>query len=196
MSVGPTHDEPLPPGALVGRHRIERLLRRRVAGTDYLATAPYPGAPAERVLLTVVDRAASITPAFGNWFRDAIEKASAMAHPGIARITGHGIVDGRAWVAVAPVPASDAALLMNKTRHDADLASFRRDDAGAVGADQTGFSAAQILTHSHHIGSGDPFGDADDEPEAGVGGLHDGVRREGGRHEDDGCVGARGGDGA
>ena len=114
MSVGPTHDEPLPPGALVGRHRIERLLRRRVAGTDYLATAPYPGAPAERVLLTVVDRAASITPAFGNWFRDAIQKASAMAHPGIARITGHGIADGCAWVAVAPVPASDAALLIRR----------------------------------------------------------------------------------
>lgn len=122
MSVGPTHDEPLPPGALVGRHRIERLLRRRVAGADYLATAPYPGAPAERVLLTVVDRAASTTPrARRHWFRDAIEKASAMvAHPDRAhhrtrhrrrpRLGGGGLV-----------PASDAALLIRRHPDGIDI---------------------------------------------------------------------------
>ena len=87
MSVGPTHDEPLPPGALVGRHRIERLLRRRVAGADYLATAPYPGAPAERVLLTVVDRAASITPAFGNWFRD-VSQVVPVCPVGVSGVSG------------------------------------------------------------------------------------------------------------
>ncbi|MET4164593.1 MULTISPECIES: serine/threonine protein kinase [Gordonia] len=122
MSVGPAHDEPLLPGTLVGPHRVDRLLRGRPHGTDYLATVrhggagepPTPGSPAERVLLTVVDRGTSADPGFHGWFPVALEKASTMRHPAIARVAGHGSAGGRSWVAVTPVPASDAALLVRR----------------------------------------------------------------------------------
>ncbi|MFE0749361.1 serine/threonine protein kinase [Gordonia sp. NPDC058843] len=124
MSVGPTHDEPLAPGALVGPYRVDRLLRRRPGVADHLATVRHPSTPPERVLLTVVDRMFSADPAFRSWFPTAVEKASAVEHPGIANVVGHGYVAGRLWVAITPVPVSDAALLIR--RHpdgiDVDLA--------------------------------------------------------------------------
>ncbi|MFT4396026.1 serine/threonine protein kinase [Gordonia lacunae] len=129
MSVGPTHDEPLPPGTLIGPHRIDHLLRRRPHGTDYLATVRHagagqhraPGSSAERVVLTVVDRTASADPAFRSWFPVAAEKASTMGHPAIARVAGYGSADGRMWVAVTPVPVSDAALLIRRHPDGIDI---------------------------------------------------------------------------
>ncbi|WP_035718131.1 serine/threonine protein kinase [Gordonia terrae] len=129
MSVGPAHDEPLPPGTLVGRHRVDRLLRRRPVGDDYLATVLHPGAgdprtagsPPDRVMLTVVDRRTSAGPGFRSWFPLAVERASTMGHPAIAQVAGHGSADGRAWVAIEPVPASDAALLIRRHPDGIDI---------------------------------------------------------------------------
>ena len=72
------------------------------------------------------------------------------------------------------------------------LASPGRDDAGAVGADQTGRHAVQVGADPDHVQHRDAFGDADDELDAGVGGLQDGVGGKAGRHVDDGGVGLGG----
>ena len=42
--------------------------------------------------------------------------------------------------------------------------------------------------HLQHVQGGNAFGDADDQRDTGVGGLHDRVGRERRRHEDNRCV--------
>src|SRR5262249_46464334 len=79
--------------------------------------------------------------------------------------------------------------------HDADLALARRDDAGTVGPDQAHRAsgrgdARQRSFDPDHVVGRDALGDARDHRDAGVGGFHDRVRREGGRHEDHRRVGA------
>ncbi|MBD0862199.1 serine/threonine protein kinase [Gordonia sp. zg691] len=126
MSFDTTHGGPLAPGSRVAGHRVERVLRQRATGFVYLATPP-PGAVVPRpgqVVLTVVDRNTSADPRALAWFARANESASGMRHPAIARVVGHGLSDGHAWAATAPVPAADAAQLLQ--RHpdgiDVDLA--------------------------------------------------------------------------
>src|SRR5690606_36911588 len=80
-------------------------------------------------------------------------------------------------------------------RHDADLALARLGDPRAVGAYQAGALALEEALDPHHVHDRDALGDGHDQLHAGVGGLHDGVGREGRRHEHDGGVGARGRDG-
>jgi len=59
--------------------------------------------------------------------------------------------------------------------HDADLAGVRRDDAGAVGADQLGGRALQRALDAHHVEHRDAFGDADDQFHPGIDRLEDRV---------------------
>ena len=82
-------------------------------------------------------------------------------------------------------------------RGDADVALPRRDDAGAVRAEQ---ARAGVVPHQTVVGQGlvlgrDALGDADDEGHAGRGRLEDGVGGELGRHRDERGVGPGGRDG-
>ncbi len=85
---------------------------------------------------------------------------------------------------------ADGALLVDAAGHDADLGLAGGDDAGAVGADEARVRLADDLPDLDHVEGGDAFGDADDEGEAGGGGLEDAIGGEGWRDEDDGDVGA------
>ncbi|QMU20601.1 serine/threonine protein kinase [Gordonia rubripertincta] len=118
------------PGSVVAGHRIEWVLRDHEVGTTCRAVPvppapPAPGRPGpDPVVLTVIDRARSADARFRNWFAHSNESVSGIRHPAIARIAGHGLADGRLWVATAPVPTTDAAELLR--RHpdgvDVDLA--------------------------------------------------------------------------
>ena len=49
------------------------------------------------------------------------------------------------------------------SRHDADFAGVRADDAGAIGADQTGLVLAQKMPfHFRHVLLGNSFRDTHD----------------------------------
>src|SRR5262245_3449083 len=85
---------------------------------------------------------------------------------------------------------ADRALPVDVARHDADLGFARRDDAGAVGADQAGRMAGDELLHLHHVRDRDPLGDADDQRHASRGGLQDGIGSSRRGDEDQRAVGA------
>src|SRR5690606_17390542 len=72
---------------------------------------------------------------------------------------------------------ADIALLEDVARHDADLALFRGQDAGAVRAQQTRVRTVQTRLDAHHVLHRNAFGDAGDEGDLGVDGLDDGVSR-------------------
>src|SRR5262249_49637997 len=74
--------------------------------------------------------------------------------------------------------------LVNIAGHDADLALAGRDDAWTIRPDQT---ARLFLEETHGLGHVEhryPFGDGDDDGDAGVGSFHDRVRGSRRRHED------------
>src|SRR5580704_5423076 len=80
---------------------------------------------------------------------------------------------------------ADVALLEERRGDDSHVGLARRQDAGAVGADQAG--AAVLLDHgvgAELVVGGDALGDRDDQRNARVLGLEDRVRREPRRHED------------
>ena len=57
---------------------------------------------------------------------------------GLAEAGLGGLVDGLVGEGAGPGDDTDAAALVDETRHDADLALAGGDDAGAVGTDETG----------------------------------------------------------
>ena len=85
--------------------------------------------------------------------------------------------------------------LVDVAGHDADLGLARRDEAGAVRADEPARPAPEEGLDAHHVGDGHALGDADDQRHAGVRRFHDGVGGGRRRHEDERAVGARGLDG-
>ena len=89
---------------------------------------------------------------------------------------------------------ADAALQIDVARHDAEHGLAGADDAGAVRPDHHRAAvfgiAHQIALHPHHVLRRDAVGDRADQPDAGIGRLHDGVGAEGRRHEGDGGGGA------
>ncbi len=85
---------------------------------------------------------------------------------------------------------ADPAGLVDEARHDADLGLARRDYARAVRADEARVVALEGLADTDHVVDRDALGDADDQLDAGVGGLEDRVGRAGRRHVDHADVGA------
>ena len=90
---------------------------------------------------------------------------------------------------------ADAALQIDVARHDAEHGLAGADDARAIRADHHRPAvlgiAHQIALHPHHVLRRNAVGDRADQPDAGVGGLHDGVGAESRRHEGDRGGGAR-----
>src|SRR5476651_2064031 len=79
---------------------------------------------------------------------------------------------------------ADLAALVDVSRHDADLALARRDDARAVRPDQARFRAGQRALDAHHVDHGNAFGDADHQRDLRIDRLEDRVSRERRRHVD------------
>ena len=67
-----------------------------------------------------------------------------------------------------PRDYTDAARLVNVTRHDADLALARRDDSRTIRSDQSRALAAHLRFHTHHVHHRNSFGDADHKIDIGV----------------------------
>src|SRR5579859_153340 len=88
---------------------------------------------------------------------------------------------------------ADRTWLEDLVRDNADLALSRRAQAWAVGADQRGSFFAHNQHGACHIDDGNVFGDADDQLNARVGGLHNGVSRASRGHEDATGIGIGGG---
>src|SRR5690606_41766153 len=121
------------------------------------------------------------------------DRVAADAHRGrLAEAVVGQLLDRLVGEGAGAAHHADAAGLVDVAGHDADLALVRRDDAGAVGAHQAHGLALEVALHLHHVLDGDALGDGDDERDARLGGLHDGVGRERRRHEDHGGVGAGG----
>src|SRR3954470_15860191 len=92
----------------------------------------------------------------------------------------HDLIHERA----RPADEPDAARRTHLAGDDPDVGDARRDHTGAIGPDKRRVRAGEIRVHRRHVAHGDPFGDADRESDAGVGGLQDRVGREPRRHED------------
>jgi hypothetical protein len=91
---------------------------------------------------------------------------------------------------------ADLAGLVNVTGHDADLAPraffvARRDDAGAVGTDETRAPAPQGRLDPGHVGDRNALGDRDHEAHARVGRFQNRVGGEGRWNENHGGQAAR-----
>ena len=100
----------------------------------------------------------------------------------------HGFVGKRAAARDHTHPAGH----VNVAGHDSYLAlAAWRNEARTVRADKAGRLAFKELRNAHHVHNRYALGYAGNEGDAGVGGLQDGVRGEGGGHEDQRNVGAR-----
>src|SRR3954447_4605172 len=87
---------------------------------------------------------------------------------------------------------TDVALGEEVRGDDAHVGLARRQDAGAVRADEPrGVRALQVRVDPEHVVHRDPLGDRDHQLDPGVGGLEDRVRGERRRHEDHRAVRAR-----
>ena len=111
--------------------------------------------------------------------------ARALPEPGRGRLR-HRLIGQRA----AAADDADAAAAMDVAGHDADLAGFRGDHAGAVGPDQPRLAAGQRALDPHHVQHRDALGDADDERDLGIDRLEDGIGGKRRRHVDRARIGA------
>ncbi len=102
---------------------------------------------------------------------------------------GRRLIDGLVGQGSRARYDADAARLVNKTRHDADLAFARRYDAGAIRADQPTIVIAQRRLDLHHVIDGNTLGYADDQPDAGIRCFKDRVRRKRRWHVDHADIG-------
>ena len=126
----------------------------------------------------------------------AMDRVSADAHTGalaeaVLRGLQYGLVSERARAR----DDADFAGLMDRARHDPDLACAGRDHTRTVRADQAALGKAfQTGPGLEHIQHRDPLGDADDDFDAGLGRLDDRLGRGVGRGHDHAGVRARGRD--
>src|SRR5262249_14149292 len=109
---------------------------------------------------------------------------------GLAQAQARELPDRLVGERAAAADDADRAGLVDVTRHDADLALTRGDDAGTVGADQATRLLPEEAHGAGHVQDRDALGNGDDDLDARVGGLHDGVGGARRRDEDHGGVGA------
>src|SRR5210317_660380 len=72
---------------------------------------------------------------------------------------------------------ANAAFLVNKARHDADLAFLRRDDSRTVWANQAALVFLQRRLDLDHVVDRNPFGNADDQIDTTIGCFEDRISR-------------------
>ena len=83
---------------------------------------------------------------------------------------------------------------MHGTRHNADLAGTRGDNARAIGANQQRVSFPQHRLDAQHVQHRDAFSDTHNQADTGRSGLEDSIRRKGSRHVNHGGYSAGFGD--
>ena len=110
--------------------------------------------------------------------------SSGLAQPQIGGLF-HRLIGQRARAGQNPTGTTH----VNMAGHDADFAGIRRDNSGAVGADQAAFATFQRTFDTHHIQHGNTFGDRNDHLHFGVNRFQNTVGGKGRRHIDDGGVG-------
>ncbi len=120
------------------------------------------------------------------------DRVAADAHGGgLAQAEARKLPDGFVGQGAAARDQANRAGLVNVTRHDADLALARRDDAGAVRPDQARLRfLPKKAHHAGHVQHRNPFGDADDQRDFRIDRLADRVRRPRRRHIDHRRIGA------
>src|SRR5713101_9614169 len=85
---------------------------------------------------------------------------------------------------------SDGAFAMNVARHNSNLAFAWRNNSGTIRSNQPRAPVLQKLPRTNHVEHGNAFGDANDQFELGVRGLHDSVSSKGRRHKNHRRIGA------
>jgi len=122
----------------------------------------------------------------------AVDRVAADADGGrLAEALRGELEDGLVGESAGAGDDADMALLVDVAGGDADaaaavalVAGAGRDEAGAVGPDEAGLLACDGALHADHVLDRNALGDADDEVEAGVDALEDGVGGEWRRDED------------
>jgi len=101
------------------------------------------------------------------------------------------LVDGFVSQSTRSGDNTDLSSLMDVAGHDTDLALLRRDDTGAVGADESGLVLLdESRLDTDHILGGDTFSNANGKRNFGFDGVKDSVRGEFWGNVDHGSVGA------
>ena len=101
-----------------------------------------------------------------------------------------GLVDGFVSKSTRSGNNTDLSSLMDVTGHDADLALLGRDDARAVGTDESGFVLLdESRLDSDHILGGDTFSNTYSKRNFGFDGVKDGVGGEFWGNVDYGSIG-------
>src|SRR5207247_11475520 len=111
---------------------------------------------------------------------------------GLADAEACQLVDGFVSERAAAADHANVSLLVNAAGHDADFALARRNDAGAVRADEACFIEVHNRGHANHVDDGDALGDANNERDLRIGGFENRVSREGRWNENHGSIRARG----
>ncbi len=123
------------PGTLLAGYRIDQLLGSGGMGCVYLAHA---ASSARQVALKILNADLSADPVFRRRFVRESQLASALNHPNIVPVYGHGeTADGKLWMAMPYVAGTDA---------DAELRAGRMPPTRAV---RIVTEVASALDHAH-----------------------------------------------
>src|SRR6476646_1082079 len=90
------------------------------------------------------------------------------------------------FIGEGPTARHDAhhPLLMNETRHDADLRFINGNDAGTVGANQSDFFPTKRALDLYHVVHWNAFGNANHKLDAGIAGFQNRIGTKRWRHKD------------
>src|SRR6266700_1136935 len=128
-----------------------------------------------------------------NPFRSAFLGVAADSDAGgLANAEARQLIDGFVSERAAAADHANVSLLVNAAGHDADFALARRNDAGAVRANEACFIEVHNRGHANHVDDGDALGDANNERDLRIGGFENRVSREGRWNENHGSIRARG----
>src|SRR3569623_1880237 len=174
----------------IGHHRLAHT-GPDVIGCVFLSRAADFTDHNDALGLTVLLEQLEAVDEMGALDRIAADTDTGALAEAVLRGLMHGFVGERAGAR----HDADAALLVNRARHDADLAFARRDHSRAVGADQPRIVRFQRRLHLEHVDHRNALGDAYDSSDAGVGGFQYRIGRVRCRHVDHGGVRLGGRDG-
>ncbi|MEU1985248.1 serine/threonine-protein kinase [Nocardia sp. NPDC019395] len=96
----------LPPGAVVGGYRLERVLGSGGMGAVYLGR--HPSLPRQDAI-KILNEQLSSDPEFRARFQREANLAAGLDHPNIVSVFNRGEEHGRLWIAMQYVPGTDAS---------------------------------------------------------------------------------------
>jgi len=135
-------EEDLPPGTMIGSHRIERLLGRGGMGAVYLATS---GSDGRQIALKLMLPHAQVDEAAQEIFMREIEVTRALRHPNIVALLDFGKHEGSFYFALEFCPGGNAEELVRRKGSPLGLPAVVRLAAGAL----EGLSSAHAAGFVH-----------------------------------------------